>query len=68
MAAYHDGFETRSDGERGEEACVAFAYGETGGDGAGGRGRADVVGEEGVDVVGDVVVEPKEESASFVGM
>lgn len=66
VAADDDGFETgfRSDG--GEEAGVAFADGQTGGEGRGRGGGLDIVVEEGDGVVGDVVVEPGEDAAGLI--
>lgn len=67
MAADDDAFEPGFGGEGGEKACVAFADGEAGGEGGGRGGGFEVVVEEGVDVVGDVVVQPDENCAGFVG-
>lgn len=67
VAAYDAGLQAGVRGEAGEEGRVAFADGEAGGERGGGRGGLDVVGEEGGGVVGDVVVEPNEDGAGFVG-
>ena len=67
MTADDDGFETAFGGDGGEEAGVAFADGEARLEGGDWGGRLDGVVEEGDDVVGDVVVEPGEDAAGFVG-
>lgn len=67
VAAYDAGLQAGVRGEAGEEGGVAFADGEAGGEGGGWRGGLDVVGEEGGGVVGDVVVQPDEDGAGFVG-
>ena len=67
MAADDDGLEAGFGGEGGEEASVAFANGEAGGECIGGGGGLDSIVEEGDDVVADVVVEPGEYYAGSVG-
>ena len=67
VAADDEGLETAVGGEGGEEAGVAFADGEAALKRAGRRGGLDIVGEEGVDVVGDVIMEPGEDASRLVG-
>ena len=67
MAADDDGFEAGFGGEGGEKASEAFADGEAGGERVGWGGWLDSIVEEGDDVVADVVVEPGEYGAGFVG-
>ena len=67
MAADNKGFEPRFCSNGGEEGSVAFADGEAGRKGGGRSGGFDSVVEEGDGVVGDVVVEPGEDCAGFVG-
>jgi len=61
-----DCFETGVEGEVGEERGVAFADCEACVERGDRSGRVQVAGEEGVAVVGDVVVEPGEDGAGFV--
>lgn len=67
MAGDDEGFEAGFGGEGSEEAGVAFADREAGGEGAGGVGGFNGFVAEGDDVVGDVVVEPGENGSSLVG-
>ena len=67
MTADDDGFETAFGGDGGEETRVAFADGEARLEGGEWGRRLDGVVEEGDDVIGDVVVEPGEDAAGFVG-
>ena len=66
MAADDDGFEAGFGGYGGEEAGIAFADGEAGGEGFGRGGGFDGVIEEGDDIVRDVVVKPGEYYSGFV--
>lgn len=67
MAANDKGFEAGFRCDGGEEASVAFADGKACAEGVGGSGGFDSIVAEGDDIVGDIVMEPGEDSTGLVG-
>lgn len=68
MATYNHAFEAGFGGDGGEKAGVTFTNCKASGEGRD-RGRGlDTVVEESLDVVRDIMVQPGEDCASFVGV
>lgn len=67
VTGYHYAFQAGLERDGDIEASVAAAYGEPGGDGVLWVDVLDGFVEEGDGVVGDIVVQPGEDCAGFVG-